>query len=336
MLLRRIHLYDLKAADQPRFMPGDQLPRALVRALLKPWRGRGPGGLAKVTANLCLGLDKIGQPYELHTRSTLPPIGAPVGILHGPLDQVRRVAAQRRCISGVGVLNFADEWPTMFQDTQIAFHLQACEWAAACYQLAFGNRIRIWPVGIETEKFSPHSIAAKKFDFLIYNKLRWPGELPEPNLRDEVLRALNVRGLSYVEIGYGQYPRGRENSYHAMLARSRAMLFLCENETQGIAYNEALSMGVPLLAWNPRCWLDPNRHMHGLGECPASSVPYWDDRCGEQFHTIATMSDTLDLFLDRLRHGSYRPREYILEHLTLEKCAWHYVTLLTEALDTRP
>ena len=300
-----LHLYDLKPAAASRWIPGDQYPRALARALMRPWRGRPPGGLAKVTQNLCLGLDRIGQPWQLHARPELPRGDEPLGILDGPVDVVRRMARDHRAMTGVGVIGFPDQWPAMFEETRISCHLQACEWAAAYYRPYYGSRVRIWPVGIDTDACAPGSARAREFDFLVYNKLRWPQELPEPGLRDRVLAELQRRGLTYFEIGYGRYPKGRENSYHALLGRSRAMLFLCENETQGIAYNEALSMGVPMLAWNPRRWLDPNRHAHQLGDCPASSVPYWDERCGEQFHQLAELPDALDRFLEHLRAGRY-------------------------------
>jgi glycosyltransferase involved in cell wall biosynthesis len=327
-----LHLYDLVPADRPRWIPGDQYPRALIRTLLRPWRGRPPVGLAKVTQNLGLGLDRIGQPWQLHRKPDLAPGDQAVGILHGPIDLVRQVAVARRCVTGVGILDFPDQWPTLFQDTRAAFHLQACDWAADYYRPVFGgDRLRIWPVGIDTDSCVPRPDTPKEFDFLVYNKIRWPQELPEPGLREGVLRTLTERGLTFTEIGYGRYPKGKENSYHALLARSRAMLFICENETQGIAYNEALSMNVPMLAWNPRRWLDPNRHRHGLSQCPASTIPYWDGRCGEEFLNLAALPAALERFLERARRGDYHPRDYILENLTLEKCARHYLDLIAEA-----
>lgn len=330
-----IHLYDIAAQDTPRWIPGDQYPRALARWLLRPLRGRPPGGLAKVTQNLGLGLDKIKCPWTLHRHASAAPRGSLVGILHGPIPLVRQVASRQRCVTGVGVLDFPDQWPKMFEETKAVFHLQACEWAAAYYRPLFGDRVRIWPVGIDTEACAPASSQAKDIDFLVYNKLRWPQELPEPDIRERCLAELQRRGFTTLEIGYGRYPKGRENSYHSLLARSRAMLFLCENETQGIAYNEALSAGVPLLAWNPHRWLDPNRHAHGLSDCPASSVPYWDERCGEQFSRAGEFPQALDVFWQRVQAGRYRPRDYVLENLTLEHCARQYVALLEEAA-TKP
>jgi len=328
-----VHLYDLKPPDRPRWVSGDQYPRALVRSLLSPWRGRPPGGLAKVTTNLGLGLSQIGQPFVLHSQPDLPPAGSLVGILHGPHDQVRRVAGSTRCVTGVGVLDFPDQWPTMFADTQAVFHLQACQWAADYYRPYFGDHLRIWPVGIETERHRPRPDVTKEFDFLVYDKLRWPAEHPEPDLLERTLAEIKRRNLKHMVIGYGRYPKGRENSYHALLARSRAVLFLCENETQGLAYNEALSMDIPLLAWDPGRWLDPNRHQHGLSNCPATSVPYFDGRCGEKFADLAHLPSTLDLFLERQRSGCYRPREFVLENFDLGQCAQKYVRLLNQARD---
>lgn len=326
-----LHLYDLDPPATHRWFPGDQVPRSMARALLRPFRGSPPGGLATVTRNLCLGLEQLRQPWQLHRHPEPAPGHEVIGVLHGPIDQVRIIAKARRCVTGVGVLNFPDEWPNLFEETKALIHLQSCEWAAAFYRPYFGDRVRIWAFGIDTEKHAPRPDVAKDFDFLIYNKLRWPQELPEPGLRKTVVQTLEKAGLRFAEIRYGKYPRGREAAYHDLLARSRAMLFLSENETQGAAYNVALSMNVPILAWNPMRWLDPARHAHGLSSLPASSVPYWDDRCGEQFHNLAELPAALARFLEKNRSGRYHPRDYVLENLRLDDCARKYVAILQEA-----
>lgn len=331
---RPLHLYDLRPLSLPRWIPGDQYPRALARALLRPFRGTPPVGLGKITQNLVLGLERLGTPYQLWHGLAPAPAGSPVAILHGPIPSVRTVAQRGPNITGVGVLNFPDEWPRMFEETQTAFHVQSCDWAADYYRPFFGDRLRVWAVGIDSDTCAPRPAVAKEFDFLIYDKIRWPHELPEPGLPAAVRETLTRRGLTFTEIRYGHYPKGRENSYHAMLGRCRAMLFLCENETQGIAYNEALSMDVPMLAWNPGRWLDPQRHLHGLSQCPASSVPYWDERCGEQFRDLAAFAPALDRFLEQQRRGTYRPRDYVLENFDLKKQAQKYLDFALEALET--
>ena len=142
---------------------------------------------------------------------------------------------------------------------------------------------------------------------------------------DPILLGLKKRGLSYEFIRYGFY---KPANYSAALARAKAMLFLCEHETQGLAYQEALSCGVPVFAWNPGAWLDSWRFRYGEGHVPATSVPFFDERCGVQFLAVPDFGTALDLFIEKLRADRFAPRDYILENLTLQACAKNYLTLL--------
>jgi hypothetical protein len=47
------------------------------------------------------------------------------------------------------------------------------------------------------------------------------------------------------------------------------MLFLCEHETRGLAYQEALASNVPILAWDTGFWLDPRRPLYDPNPVPA-------------------------------------------------------------------
>ena len=104
------------------------------------------------------------------------------------------------------------------------------------------------------------------------------------------------------------------------------MVFLCEHETQGIAYQQALACGVPILAWDRGGeWQDPSYYPNKVKFGPVSSVPYWDIRCGVKFSEKDEFSCQLENFLGLLKKNILSPREYILENLTLEKCAEQYV-----------
>jgi hypothetical protein len=99
------------------------------------------------------------------------------------------------------------------------------------------------------------------------------------------------------------------------------MVFLCEHETQGIAYQQALACGVPILAWERGgFWQDPSYFPDKVKFISVSSVPYWDNRCGVKFNNISEFSTKLEEFLDKLNSHKFTPRDYILENLTLEKC----------------
>jgi glycosyltransferase involved in cell wall biosynthesis len=109
------------------------------------------------------------------------------------------------------------------------------------------------------------------------------------------------------------------------------MIFLSAHESQGIAAQEAMAAGVPLLAWDPGFLEDPDRFKWGQTVIPATSVPYFDERCGLKFRDAAEFANQLPAFLARQREGRFAPRNFILENLTLEKCARHFVDLVDSA-----
>jgi hypothetical protein len=325
-----IDLYDIAWPMKPRWVPGDQYVRRLVRAALEPIRGQPPGGLSKVVLNLTLGLRKLGVPFRLH-RHLRAGSGGVAGVLHGPREAVAQLVRQRRSVVGPGVLNSPYQWPDLFDGSQAVANLQNCEWAAALYRPVYGDRVRVWAMGIDHERYAPPPPGPRDVDFLVYDKIRWPDAEGGRGLRKACEDALKRAGCSFLYIRYGKYPGGKESAYHGMLRRCRAMLFLTENETQGFAYNEALSMGVPLLAWNCGRWCDPSRFEYKVGDAPATSIPYWDERCGLDFRTAADLPERLGLFLDKLRRGEFRPRDYVLENLRLEQGAERYLALLAAA-----
>lgn len=325
-----LHLYDLAWPATDRWLPGDRWPRSWARSALQPLRPPRMSGLPKVTRNLTLGLQRIGRPFHLHRRWDRPVPRGLVGVLHGPLSTVQELARDTPCVTGVGVLNFPEEWPDLFTAYCVRAHVQASAWAAKNYQRVYpAEKVRVWPCGIETDRWTPTPRATKTTDVLLYDKVRWPEEGPEHDLVRHCQSELATRGLTVERLRYGSYS---EDEYASALRRCRTLVFLSPGETQGIAYLEALSAGLPVLAWNPGRWLDPARRTHGLTDWPAHSVPYFDERCGETFGETRGFGPAFDLFWARRNEGVYRPREFVLETLTLEKGAKAYVDLLEEVL----
>src|SRR5207248_10842013 len=121
------------------------------------------------------------------------------------------------------------------------------EWMRKMWQPYFGDRVVAWPVGIDTDLWSPSINEARGVDVLLYDKVRWEHDEYERTLLDPIRKELEHRGLHFREIRYSYY---REEEFHKLLSEARAMIFLCEHETQGIAYQQALSAGVPILAWD--------------------------------------------------------------------------------------
>jgi glycosyltransferase involved in cell wall biosynthesis len=192
----------------------------------------------------------------------------------------------------------------------------------------YGNRVIAWPVGIATDEWTPTPVQAKDIDILLYDKVLWEHDRYEADLINPITSYLQKLGIKVESIRYGFY---REEHFYSLLSRSKAMIFLCEHETQGIAYQQALSCGVPILAWDSGgFWQDPSYFPAKVKFSPVSSVPYWDKRCGVKFPDIDNFPAKLAEFLEKLASGQFAPRDYILENLTLEKCAQSYLQILEE------
>jgi hypothetical protein len=313
--------------ETDRWVAGDRWVRPLVRRVI---RGpRIPSGIDKVFLNLAAGLKELRIPFRVNPRwSDIRPHDR-VGVLGRDRACLEGYELPNPIVAGVALMTHPSEWPDLCQKYPVHKYIQHCEWAIDLYRPYFGaERCAIWPVGIDTAAWSPGPAAAKTVDFLLYDKVRWNHDGYDQTLIEPVRTALRNAGCTFEEIRYGAY---RPEDYALALTRCRALLFLCEHESQGIAYQEAMSAGLPVLAWDPGEWLDPARMKWGTPHVPATSVPYFDARCGERFPDAAAFPEILGLFLERLRSGGYFPRDYMLENLTLAGCARRYVALLDDA-----
>ncbi len=324
--MSRLCLYYIREPERDRWVPGDRFVRPIVRRLV---RGKPrPGGLDKVLINLRLGLDRAGIPYV---------VNLPFRKLR-PDDRVAILGLGRHCldgyqqpnpiVAGIGLMTHPSEWPTLCTDFPVVRYLQHSAWCDAVYRPYFGDRCAIWPVGIDTDRWQPAPADSKTTDFLIYDKIHWDRARRETELLAPLRAELARRGCTFETLRYGSY---QPDAYRQALQRCRAMIFLSAHESQGIAAEEAMSAGVPLLAWDPGFLEDPDRFAWGQPEIPSTSVPYFDDRCGLTFRDATQFAVQLPEFLDRLRGGRLAPRDYILENLTLEKCARDFVSIVDEA-----
>jgi hypothetical protein len=231
-------------------------------------------------------------------------------------------------IAGIGLMTHPASWPNLCIEYPVVKYLQHSVWTKNIYIPYYGaDKCDTWPAGIETDKWSPVEEVEKKYDLLIYNKIMWDKEKTDTGLKLPVLKRLDDLGLSYREIIYGQYV---ESDYMNLLQQSRAMIFLCEHESQGFACCEALSMNVPVFAWDQRFWLDPDRFIWNNPVVPATSIPFFDETCGMSFTDLDGFENNFDLFWKKVSSGEFNPRTYILENLTLKKSAERMLAIIDE------
>ena len=310
--------------ESDRWLPGDRFPRKIIRRLV---RGKPRiGGQKRVFLNLCAGLDKLGISYRVNNYRYIQNHSEEQACIIGKPHVLDKINWKNPIVFGASVFSHPSDDLNLFKRLPIEKILVPGEWARKMFEPYYGDRVAAWSVGIDTELWKPNIDIDKDIDILLYDKVRWEHDIYEQKLINPIVEKLTSLGLKTHVIRYGFY---EEEEFHSLLERSKAMIFLCEHETQGIAYQQALSCGVPILAWDRGgYWQDPNYFPDRVKYKSVSTVPYWDNRCGLKFQNIEEFNHKLDLFLDLLYSNKFAPREYILENLTLEKCAQNYLELL--------
>jgi hypothetical protein len=172
-----------------------------------------------------------------------------------------------------------------------------------------------FPFPVDTNKFSPNYNNVKT-EVFIYFKRRNPIELTfiESFLKS---KNINYKIFDYIK-------RYDENDYLSFLQKSKFGIILDAHESQGFAIQEALSCNVPLLVWNTQTM--NQEYGSNYSNIPCTTIPYWDKRCGEFFYNINELEETFNLFISKLE--IYKPREYILENLSVEKCSERFLELI--------
>jgi glycosyltransferase involved in cell wall biosynthesis len=316
--------------DTDRWFKFDRYPRKIIRRL---FRGKPkPGGVMLIVLQLMKGLDKLGIPYRFNDyKYAKNNPNELIGVIGKP-HLIFEEKFQNPILFGAGVFSHPIECPNLFtQYPNVKKMLVPGKWMEKMCTPYYGAKVLAWPVGIDTEVWND-KLKDKELtvDFLIYDKIRWEHEKYEQTLLKPIIKELHKSKLTYEVIKYGQY---EHVDLMSKLSRCKAVIFLCEHETQGQAYQQILATNTPILAWDRGgFWKDPTFYPAIKFE-PVSSVPYWDKRCGLKFKNDTDFNSVLIEFIKNLNSNIFFSRNFILENLTLEICAKKYAEIYYNLLD---
>jgi hypothetical protein len=172
-----------------------------------------------------------------------------------------------------------------------------------------------WPVGIDTEDFIINRNDSGSSDVMIYFKRR------DPVLLDQTISIVKSMGFNPLVIRFGEYD---EAQFKQILSKSKFGIWIGTSESQGIALQEALASGLPLIVCNVNSLFettteDGYRFSKKLRSFKATSVPYFDHRCGIVINDLSNLKGAINEILINI--SNYNPREFIIENLSLEKQA---------------
>lgn len=322
MEIRPLNIF-YEEPDPDRWIKFDRYPRRLIRTLV---RGKQPaGGVMMVALQLMRGLERLNIPYRFNDYRYIKKHPEELACLIGKPQLLFDRQWPNPVLFGAGVYSHPVECPDLFDKyPNVKRFLVPGEWMRKMCEPYYGDKVLSWPAGIDVDQWQATK-TGKTTDFLIYDKIRWDHREFEESLIRPILKKLDDHQLSYRFIKYGNYSH---DELQGKLTSCKAVIFLCEHETQGLAYQQILATDTPVLAWDRGgYWQDP-AYYPSIKYAPVSSVPYWDKRCGEKFDDANNFEQTLLLFTERLKLAYYAPRQYILDHLTLEKSAQAYLDIV--------
>jgi hypothetical protein len=204
---------------------------------------------------------------------------------------------------------FPDEKQLQLVNSPNAVYIQPSQWVLDLwYSYNLKNNMCFCPFGVDTTQFNRIKPIEQRNKVFIYHKRRRPEELRA------VVKLLQKYNIQYEIFDY--IHRYDENKYLNYLHESKFGIWVDAHESQGFALQEALSCNVPLLVWNVTSMNQEYRSRYS--DIPATTIPYWDERCGEFFYNANDLEDKFQLFVSKL--DQYKPRDFIFENLSIEKC----------------
>jgi glycosyltransferase involved in cell wall biosynthesis len=199
-----------------------------------------------------------------------------------------------------------------------AIYIQPSDWVRNVWRnnsLCNNIRIKTLPFGVDTEMFSPINQVNERIEVFVYFKRRKISELIF------LISFLKSKGIQPKIFNYVN--KYSEQEYLQYLKNSKYGIWLDAHESQGFALEEALSCDVPLLVWNVTSL--NQEYNSNYPNLPATTIPYWDKRCGEYFYNETELDETFNKFINNL--DKYKPREYVKENISIEQCCNKFIEL---------
>jgi hypothetical protein len=209
----------------------------------------------------------------------------------------------------------------MFDFRGKAVYTSLSPWVKTLYEeFIQGQRIPFvsCPFPIDTKTFQQTPVE-KDIDVLIYFKGR------DNKILDKLQDIFSTCPISIHLIKCGTY---KESEYINFLNKSKLCLWVGRHESQGFAFQECMSMNVPILCYDVQTMYEESdsncvgkfcyQEYKGKKNLFATAASYWSPKCGEKTHNINEIPELIIKMLDSL--DSYKPREFVLENLSSDAC----------------
>ena len=286
---------------------------------------RGP---KKVLDNLLIGLNQLNikyvfnQPINKFKYNWIhndPAALIEVGFLGKPV------------LLGPNILELPKDLPILRKKlSKDCIYLHPAFWPTKIWKLEGYNetKLKTWPVGIDTEKFSKVNRENNQ-KVLLYFKQR------DKKLLEKAKEIIRKKNLQFLLIEYGKYS---EQDYIQALKEAKFGIWIGCTESQGIGLQEALATNLPLIVLDaislfengikPKKSRFKKETFKKLNSIKTSSAPYFDKRCGIKIVNISELDNAIKEISSNINY--YKPRKYILDNLTILKSTHLFLDFFKE------
>ena len=183
------------------------------------------------------------------------------------------------------------------------------------------------PFPVDVDRFQPTpQKQASEFECFVYCKYR------DITLYNEIFSYLQSKQIKFCIFDCRR--KYSEEDYLRELQSVKFGIWIGTHESQGFALQEALSCNVPLVVLEATSMFDERNERQeiayqaeiGKYKMKTTTCTYWDERCGYKDPSVQNTLQNIDKM--RETYGTFRPREFLLEYLSPEKCAKRFEYVL--------
>jgi hypothetical protein len=302
-------------------------PSLAVRRLVQTVFPRKPvyGGHPAVSRSVVEGMARLRVPYR-YNPSDLNQVSEIVIVLAG-LEALQQAIGWKRerkinvLVAGPNIVVRPTEGNSLLASPEVDLCLVPSEWVRIAYledTPSLAGRISVWAAGVDERYWNRSRLNRLRRQRGRKTVLVYWKDAPA-DLGAGVEALLNSLGWHPVRITYGHYDR---EQYRAALEASAFAVFLSGSESQGIALAEAWAMNVPTLVWNPE-----SLTYQGRRYTVASSCPWLTEDTGIGWVSLTEFERILTKVRDSIE--SWKPREWILRHMTDEAAARNLLQIIS-------
>ena len=163
--------------DPDRWFKYDHYPRQIIRRII---RGKAtPGGVMMIALELMKGLDRLKISYRFNDYKYARKHPDELVCVIGKPHLIFEKRFKNPILFGAGVFSHPIECPDFFlKYPNVKKILVPGPWMEEMCKPYYGDKVRAWPIGIDTKKWSPKIKNEKlSVDFLIYDKMEHFGKI---------------------------------------------------------------------------------------------------------------------------------------------------------------